>query len=219
MNQSFFLLTAFFASLLLSCSKPATFEKIAAYPHPKSAFLVLDLQEDFTGSQARFPADARQVERTLHWANWVIDGATVSNFVVVYIRNEFEPGGIENFVRGNAAVKGSPGIGLDPRLKVVGRHSFTKNKGDAFSSAAMETFLKTNQVSRVYVAGLMGGACVLETVRSALGRGYDVRVLGEAVADRSLSRRDKALEKMKLLGAKIVTAYDIIQTEALDLAK
>lgn len=219
MNQVFFLLTAFLAAGLLSCSKPVVFEKIGKYSHPKSAFLVLDMQEDFTGAQARFPADSHQVERALHWANWVIDGATVSNFVVVYIRNEFEPGGLENFVRGNAAVKGSPGIGLDPRLKVVGNHSFTKNKGDAFSSMAFETFLKTNEISRIYVAGLMGSACVLETVQGALGRGYDVRVLGEAVADRSLSRRDTALEKMKRLGAKIVTAYDIIQTEALDLSK
>jgi len=219
MNHTPSVLAVFLFALLLSCSKPVTFEKIPVYAHPKSAFLVLDLQKDFTGPQARFPADSHQVERTLHWANWVIDGATVSNFVVVYIRNEFEPGGIENFVRGNAAVKGSPGIGLDPRLKVVGDHAFSKNKGDAFSSRALENFLKTNQVSRVYVAGLMGSACVLETVQGALGRGYDVRVLGEAVADRSLSRRDKALEKMKQLGAKIVTAYDIIQTEALDLSK
>ncbi|MBL8992423.1 MAG: cysteine hydrolase [Spirochaetia bacterium] len=219
MNHTPAFAVVFLLGLFFSCTKPAVLEKISNYPHPRSAFLVLDLQEDFTGAKARFPADSRQVERTLHWANWVIDGATVSNFLVVYIRNEFEPGGIENFVRGNAAVKGSPGIELDRRLKIVGNHAFSKNKGDAFSSRALENFLKTNQISRLYLAGLMGSACVLETVQGALGRGYDVRVLGEAVADRSLSRRDKSLEKMKQLGAKIVTAYDIIQTEALDLSK
>ncbi len=207
------------ASLLASCDKPTQGERIGKYTNPRSALLVLDFQKDFTSDKARFPADPKLTHKAIHWANWLVDGATVPSFVVVYVRNEFEPGGMANWVRGNAAVKGMPGVAFDERLKVTNQNIFSKNVSDAFSNPAFNAFLVSNRVSRLYVTGLMGGSCVYQTVQGGLNRGYDVRVVEEAVADRSAGAKEKAILKIKKAGAKIVNVYDVIQTEGLDFIR
>jgi nicotinamidase-related amidase len=173
----------------------------------KTAVLALDLQRDFLEEAGRMPVARNQVDGLVVAANAVIDRAAAKGVPVVYVLNEFRRSDwLLNLLRRGAAVVGSPGAELDPRVHVVGSARFPKWQTSAFTNPALDAFLREQGATHLVTLGLYAPHCLRATVAAALERGYEVTVVSDAVAAASDRSRDKALERMKRGGASLATS-------------
>jgi nicotinamidase-related amidase len=173
----------------------------------KAAVLVLDLQRDFLEDAGRMPVARQQVDGLLVAANTVIDRAVAQGVPVAYVLNEFPRSAwLLNFLRHGAALVGSPGAELDPRVHVAGEARFPKHRTDAFTNPGLDAFFRDRGVTRLVTLGVFAPHCVRGTVAGALERGYQVTVVSDGVGAATDRARDKALERMKGDGATIATS-------------
>lgn len=191
---------------LVELGEPTTGPAIDTYPHPRSALVVIDVQEDFTGPDARWPyADG---DRLVEEVNHLIVAAASRKMEVVYIRNEHtDPPWFIKLHGMNLA--GDPLTAIDSRINRVNDRVFTKSRGDAFSNPDLERHLVHNQVDHVYLVGLDAAQCVTSTARGALNRGYAVSIVRDAVITASDEPIDVILEPLRTDGATIVDGSGI----------
>jgi nicotinamidase-related amidase len=177
---------------------------------PDAAVLVLDLQRDFLEDAGRMPIARSQVTPLLAGANAVIDAAAARGTPVVYVLNEFPRSQfVLNFFRRGAAVAGTPGAELDPRVHVSGNVRIPKEASDAFTNPSLDPWLREHGVKSIILLGVFAPHCVRATCAGALRRGYRVTVVGDAVAAATDAARDRAVEKMRAGGASVVDAATI----------
>jgi maleamate amidohydrolase len=187
-------------------------EPIAAYPSPATAVLAVDLQRDFLADDARMPIARAQVEPLLRASNAVLDAAHERGWPVVTIGNEFPPGDwLRNLVRRGAAIRGTAGAAIDPRVHPVSDAYFPKDRRDAFTNPALDAWLRDKQVGHVVVLGVMANACVRATVLGARNRGYRVAVVRDAVGAPTDGARETALARMAGAGVEVVSAGDLLR--------
>jgi nicotinamidase-related amidase len=171
----------------------------------RRALLLLDFQDDFLASDGRMPVARDQVEPVLVATRAAIAQAQARGDLIIQIGNEFRPRDVVgNLMRRGAAVSGSPGTRWDPRFAAPGAVCAAKWKSDAFCNPALEKLLREHRIQDVIVAGLYARACVAATAKAALAHGFQVHVLGDAVACRSDTSREVALGRLRRRGARIV---------------
>jgi nicotinamidase-related amidase len=177
----------------------------------RTAVLVLDVQRDFFEGDGRMPVSAAHAREVLAATNAIVDAAAARGVLVAYVANEFPPSQrLGNFFRRHAAVAGTRGAELDPRLHVVSEHRFAKWASDAFSNATLEAWMRRNEVGHLIVAGVFANACVRQTVRGAINRGYAVHVVEDGVGARSDRARASALAGLAKRGAQLATGAAIV---------
>src|SRR5579864_8527350 len=118
---------------------------------PDAALLVLDLQRDFLEDDGRMRIARAQVEPLLAATNATIDAAAASGVPVIYIVNRYPRSHrLLNFFRGGAAVEGTRGAELDPRVHVApGAAVVAKWSNDAFSNPELGALLEQRGVKRL----------------------------------------------------------------------
>ncbi len=184
---------------------------IPAYAHPRTAVLAVDLQRDFLADDARLPVARTQIEPLVRASNALLDSARDRGVRVVYIGNEFsESDWIANLLRRHAAMRGSPGAELDPRVHRVSDVYFAKAARDAFTNPALDAYLRRAEIDRLIVFGVMADACVRATVLGARNRGYAVTVVREAVGTRGDEAREGVLAQLAEAGARVVSVEEAI---------
>jgi nicotinamidase-related amidase len=173
-----------------------------------TALLVLDLQRDFLENTGRMPIARAQVEPLIAAANAAVDAATARGEPIVYVVNAFPRSQwIPNLFRRGAAVAGTPGAALDPRVHIApGAATIPKEHSDAFTNPALDALLRERGIRRVVVLGVFAGACVRATVRGAIGRGYRASIVSEAIGAASDAARDRSIRRMVADGAEIVSS-------------
>jgi len=122
---------------------------------------------------------------------------------VIAISNEFRCGDWANVSRRFAALAGSDGARWDERVVVDGAPYFRKWRGTASCNPDLAGCLRGFGIVQLAIAGLYASDCVTATARDALGRGFRVTALSEAVADRNDATRAPALERLREAGATI----------------
>jgi nicotinamidase-related amidase len=83
----------------------------------------------------------------------------------------------------------------------------------SFSCCGNDTFVKKLKESgrrQVLISGIEAHVCIYQTVCDLLAKQYDVQVVGDAVASRSVDDKYYALDRMKYLGAGLTSAEMII---------
>jgi nicotinamidase-related amidase len=178
--------------------------KIAAYPQPRAALVVLDLQEGYSGSGARQPVTQVREGSIFASINHLIDGAAATGMEVAYIRQVFSN---NLFVR----MHGGRRIGkvmVDRRIKLINNNDFAKNRTDAFSSYDFEQLLINRQVNELYLTGVDASYCVYYTAIGALNRGYRVTVVVDAVASRTPMAT--VLERYGRAGIAVITSAELL---------
>ncbi|NJL72921.1 MAG: cysteine hydrolase family protein [Candidatus Competibacteraceae bacterium] len=188
---------------LVSCNLATKGEKIDSYADPRRALLVLDVQRDFTGPQARMPVDSAQAAKMIQAVNGAAVAFRDRGDVVVYIKNVFPRNDIGNLFRNSAAIEGSPGTAFDDRLWLVSDIVFPKDQPDAFSNPELSNYLVANHVAEITVAGVFADQCVYWTSRGGLNRGYSVLYAADAVAASSDKIVESAIASAKAAGAAI----------------
>jgi len=173
---------------------------------PIAAVLLIDLQRDFLDSgNGRMPVDRPGAEAVVRAANGVLSGRVLAGALPVLVLSEFPRDAfIANFFRKNAAVAGSAGAMLDPRIENAGTaRGFTKAAPSAFSNPELEKYLRAEGVNELHVLGVFAEGCVRATVAEAVKLGFAVDVHAEAVASDRRWKKRFALWAMRRAGAEI----------------
>ncbi len=169
------------------------------------ALLLIDFQDDFLADDGRMPVARDQVAPVLVAAGAAIAQAQARGDLIIQIGNEFRPRDLVwNLSRRGAAIAGRPGTRWDPRFAAPGAVYIAKWKSDAFCNPDLEKLLREHRIQDVIVAGLYARACVSATTKAALARGFQVHVLGDAVACRSDASREAALGRIRGFGAQVI---------------
>ena len=168
----------------------------------RTALLAMDLQRDFLQPGGRWPIDRGQIDQVIATMNQALVYAARVGLPVIYVVNAFDLLDPANLTRNFCALRGSAGGTLDPRITIVdGASTVTKKVPDAFSNPALPEMLVRQSVGRLVVGGVYAEACVSATCRAALGRGYAVSILPDAIGARSEAVRRRAVEKLMQRGA------------------
>ena len=176
----------------------------------KQAILIIDIQNDFTGDNAKMPVDKNQATEIIANINKLIAHTDTSKTEIIYIGNEYSKWDILNIFRNFAAIKGTDGAKLDDRLNVVNQIYFPKNKGNAFSNPDLNDYLKSKNVEEIYISGLYAEACIYGTVKGGLRQNYKVNILTDCIATKTDEKRNKTIGKYEKMGAKNIESKMIL---------
>ncbi len=179
-------------------------KRIAGYPDPRSALVVLDLQEGYAGTNSRQPVTIPPTNGLIATVNRLIDGAAASGMEVAYVRQVF---GNNLFVRLHGG-KRQGRIIVDRRIRLINSNDFEKNRTDAFSNGEFERLLINRQVNELYLVGVDAAFCVYYTALGALNRGYKVTVVTDAV--RSRNDMARVLERYRRKGIGVITSEELL---------
>lgn len=192
-------------------SKPTTGSKIEKYSHPQKALVVIDVQEDYTGSTARRPFPYPNSEVLIENVNWVIDWAYSKNFLVAYVNHEFPDTFFYRLITDRRAIKGFPGAAMNAKIKRVTNYMFTKEISDSFSSAKFEDFLISQRVNELVLVGLDGVHCVYKTGLGGVSRGYNVTILKDCIFYRTKKSLDEICEMYSSNGIKSMSSDELMK--------
>ncbi|HSQ79291.1 MAG TPA: isochorismatase family cysteine hydrolase [Candidatus Bathyarchaeia archaeon] len=171
---------------------------------PKTALLVLDMQEDFLGVDAKMPILREQIPALTAVVNSLIDEFEKNGQEIIYVKSEFPKIALGNRIRHHAAIKGSPGTNIYGRIRISGRTVFSKKTPDAFSNREFAAYLEAHQIKRLVMTGVFADQCVLSTTMAALDRNYQITFVRNGVGARSDKDVTKACEKVQKRGAKVI---------------
>jgi nicotinamidase-related amidase len=177
----------------------------------RTALIAVDVQGDFLPGGSLGVADGfAVVEPLLHAAG----GAGM----VVATRDWHPPDHVSFAARGGPwpvhCVAGTPGAALHPRIDLVAGVVVSKGSNrdveaySGFDGTPLATLLRGSGVRRLVVGGLATDYCVRATVLHALGEGFEVAVLRDAVraVDVQPGDGERALEEMRAAGAEVLVA-------------
>jgi nicotinamidase-related amidase len=194
-------------ALIVWSMRPTKGPRIVKYPTPRAALLIIDIQEDYTGPQAK--KRYRDGDRIVRTSNALLAQAQAKGAVVIYIKNVIDIPMASAFTGGLNA-PGSPGTEMDSRLiKVPGAMTFTKSRSDAFSTLELDAYLRENQVDQLLLTGLDGAYCVDSTARGALNRGYRVTLFQDGIATESSKSIEKLAQGWREAGAQVKTGTEM----------
>lgn len=200
-------LIAFFLRIYVF-SKPTTGERIGEYENPKSALLVIDIQEDFTGKTAKPPFPYKDSDKFISEINNITNTAVKKNIDIVYIKQVFSNNLFDYPVSKGRVIKGTTGSEIDSRVNIVSSDIFTKWKSDAFSNNDLEVFLTERQINQLYIVGLDARGCVYKTSIGAINRNYKVTVIKDAVVTLDMSKLEDVLSKYKRDGIEVINVSE-----------
>ena len=180
---------AFVASVYIMLTQATQGARIAEYKNPQKALLVIDIQEDTTGTMALPLSPYKDKAEYIARLNKVIEDASRKNILIVYVKQEFDGlwgKTLSRAVLCGSDIKGQPGTKVDKRIAMLSNYKFSKPQGDSFTNPKLNEFLTGQRVNELYIAGLDPEFCIYATARGALNRGYKVNVITDAI----LSWRD-----------------------------
>jgi nicotinamidase-related amidase len=180
---------AFVASVYIMLTQATQGARIVEYKNPQKALLVIDIQEDTTGTMALPLSPYKDKAEYIARLNKVIEDASRKNILIVYVKQEFDGlwgKTLSRAVLCGSDIKGQPGTKVDKRIAMLSNYKFSKPQGDSFTNPKLNEFLTGQRVNELYIAGLDPEFCIYATARGALNRGYKVNVIAEAI----LSWRD-----------------------------
>jgi ureidoacrylate peracid hydrolase len=204
-----------------NCSLSATAMKLS----PKSAVVVIDVQNDFCSPQGvvrKYAEDLDWIEvgvgNSLRLVDLARSGGAPTFLVRSLMDNKYKlPSllkkhtslGIENQIC-KEGTWGAEFYRLTPKAEDL---VVTKHTNDAFLYTFLEPLLWKYSIRTVVLAGVFTEICVTETARSALQRGFEVVVVEDCTAGLSHRCASVALSELKALQVKVIS-LDRMQPKA-----
>ena len=177
-----------------------------------TALLLIDLQRDFLETSGRMPIKARNADIVISLANRLIMHAESAGWKPVFIKNEFKKSDwIGNILRKRAAIEGSVGAEIDPRvLFPMSSSVISKSRPDAFTNPELVELLKSSGIHQIIILGVMAEGCVRATVNGARSLGFSVTVVSDGVASSRDFLKRFGLNCMKKAGASVREHSEIL---------
>ncbi|MFQ3587091.1 MAG: isochorismatase family cysteine hydrolase [Fimbriimonadaceae bacterium] len=193
----------------------------------RSALLLIGLQRDLMDPGGRAPCDSRQVEALIPHVNDLLEFLPVAKVPVAFVKNEISGANVfGRMALKGLGLKGQTGSEIDPRIRQGREPVFAKGLPDALTSRELRTWVQDRGINILVLAGTPVETCVFATAKSALAKGYGVKILTDCVAGRSSASRDAVLSRLEAMGAHLVLHSDwfksvyhppveaVVQTEA-----
>jgi len=142
---------------------------------PSSALLCIDLQREYfeAGRPLRVPDGASALANSLK----LLEAARKIEIPVVHIRHvSLKPGAV-TFAPGSRYLEFA-----DEVSSREGEPIITKTKPGAFYDTDLDVYLRSRNIARLYLCGLLSFMCVDTTAREAHARGYEVVFVSDATA-------------------------------------
>ena len=190
--------------IFMGCSFATQGSIVPKYENPKTVLLVMDMQEDFLGENAKMPINKEQIPAITAVINSLIDEFERNGQQIIYVKSEFPKIAIGNRIRHHAAIVGSPGTNIYGKIRISGNVIFSKKKPNAFSNPEFEKYLVENQVNQLVITGVYADQCVLDTALAALDRKYQVKFVRNGVGSSSEKKVNQACETVKKKGAEVI---------------
>jgi nicotinamidase/pyrazinamidase len=185
---------------------------------PGDALLIVDVQNDFLRGGSLAVPHGNQVVPVL---NRYI-GTFVAQGLPVYATRDWHPERHCSFhaqggpwpphcVAHTRGAEFAEALLLPPAVSVISKAtSADRDAYSGFDDTDLDTRLRAAGVRRLFVGGLATDYCVLNTVRDALQRGYDVMLLSDAIRPVEVRPGDgeRAEADMAQRGARRITLHD-----------
>ncbi|MGZ5797158.1 MAG: isochorismatase family protein [Caldimonas sp.] len=181
---------------------------------PGDALLVVDVQRDFLPGGALGVPGGDAVIAPL---NEALALCAIHGTPVFATRDWHPPDHCSFAARGGVwpphCIANSPGamfaqgLQLPPSVSVIAKGTHPAHEAySGFAGTDLEQRLRESGVHRLVVGGLATDYCVLQTVLDARARGFEVVVLGDAVAAVNVASGDgeRALAAMRSAGATMI---------------
>jgi nicotinamidase/pyrazinamidase len=175
---------------------------IENYLHPKSALLVIDIQEATTGHLSMTPFFQENSDELIKNINRVIDSCINHNVLVILIRNEIS-NPLINLIN-NSYAKGSQGAQLDKRINTTSGIEVIKRANDSFKNTNLDSLLTSNKVNKLFIVGLDAAECIDATVEASQNRNYTVNLIEEAILSKTTETKDSMLIVFKNRGVNVL---------------
>lgn len=188
----------------------------------KQALIVVDVQNDFCPGGTLAVPHGDEVIAPL---NKLID-EFLDRGDPVYKSRDWHPRSTRHFsayggtwpvhcVQNTKGAQFHPALRDDPRIKVVSKGLGETDGYSAFDETDLGSQLHNAGVQELIVGGLATDYCVKNTVLDALGQGFKVKAVEDAMRPVELQPGDgeRAIEEMRAAGAEIVSTDDTDSTE------
>ena len=192
--------TAVIVLTSLYISNPTKGAVITRYDNPKSALLVIDVQNDTTGNTALYSNTTGFVNNV----NQAIIYAQETGMEILYVRNVTGKNPIIQLLSSGKYKDGTEGAEFDRNLQVVNENVFTKSIGDSFSSSGFDDYLRSKNVDTLYIVGADAAACIYSTARGGKNRQYIVNIIEDAIITINEKTRNDMLKKYENDGMKVI---------------
>lgn len=153
--------------------------------------LVLDIQKLFTSTTISDSSAMSLIDNS----NSIISKFNPNN--VIYIQSIAR---VLNVSLKGFRVDTLPDLELDPRLNIVNNNIFTKNKGNAFTSEELNSFVEKSSIKEIIVIGLLAENCVKETLLGGKKKGYTMYYIPEAIAAKNNESKTNIEAKFRKSG-------------------
>jgi nicotinamidase-related amidase len=180
-----------------------------------SALLLLDLQIDFLSDNGRMPVGSANAERVILAANRMIKIYEDRRWPIIVIYNQFKKTDkIANFFRKFAAIEGSEGGNMDPRIHVHDGIFISKTKSSAFTNPDLSEHLKNMCIDNVVLCGVYAEGCVRATALDAQRANLRTTLISDGVASNRKFKYQWALSHMQKKGIKIMSYENYIESDS-----
>ncbi len=176
-----------------------------------NALLLIDLQIDFLSDNGRLPVGAANAERVISVANSMAALFEERGWPIIVIYNQFKKSDVMgNFFRRYAAVEGSEGGKMDPRVLVHDARYFSKAKSSAFTNPDFSEYLKMTGIDHVVICGVYAEGCVRATAFDAQRANQETVVLSDGVSSNRTSKYKWALSHLRKRGIRVMSFEDYL---------
>lgn len=159
----------------------------------KTALLMIDVQNDY------FPGGRMELHNSVEAAECItalLEFFRGDSLPVIHIQHLSVRPGATFFL------PGTPGAEFySATAPVPGERIMVKNFPNSFRGTGLDEYLKSQDISRLVVAGMMTHLCVDTTVRAAFDLGYEVLLCGDCCATRDLSIDGRHVSAVYVQGA------------------
>ena len=187
---------------------PTRGEPIANYENPRSALLVIHVQNIITNNPNR--GDTREFVNNVNRAITIAEEYGMEILYVQHITRTRNP--IALLLR-NGMREDMDGTELDSNLQIINDNIFNNApRGDAFSSRELEAFLIANKIDTLYIVGGDGRGCAFNTALGGANRNYTVNVIADAISIMDSADLGETLDRYISAGVSVI---DLAQFEQL----
>jgi len=176
-----------------------------------NALLLIDLQVDFLSTSGQLPVGETAANKVILVSNTMAKIYEDRGWPIIIIFNQFKKSDyIGNFFRKHAALEGSEGGRIDPRVIVSYARHFSKSKSSAFSNPDFAEYLIENGIKHVALCGVYAEGCVRATALDALRMSLDTVVLSDGVASNRSCKYHWAISSLRKSGVRIMSSAEFI---------
>jgi nicotinamidase-related amidase len=187
----------------------------------RTAVVVLDIQNDFCapdGVAARYAESLEALESAVEKSTILLEEARKAGVPRIFVRSVMDnkyklPKLLDRHRRlgfQEICREGKWGAEFYRVRPKEDECIVTKHTNDAFLYTFLEPLLRKHQTQTIVMCGVYTELCVEDTIRSALQRGFHVRLPEECTAGLSIECRATSLSNMRALQVEVASLRDLL---------